>query len=39
MVNKSTKVLCMGCHRKITNQQMHDIRLNKKSKRTIRINS
>lgn len=30
MMNKSTKVLCMGCHRKITNQQMHDIRINKK---------
>ncbi|MDO8024092.1 MAG: hypothetical protein Q8844_02040 [Pigeon pea little leaf phytoplasma] len=33
--NKRTKVLCKDCHRKITNQQIHDI-----SKiRTIRINN
>ncbi|MDO8078955.1 hypothetical protein OC716_01645 [Candidatus Phytoplasma aurantifolia] len=35
IMNKSTKVLCKDCHRKITNQQIHDIRKN----RTIRINS
>ncbi|UQV27038.1 reverse transcriptase domain-containing protein [Candidatus Phytoplasma asiaticum] len=35
IMNKSTKVLCKDCHRKITNQQTHDIRKN----RTIRINS
>ncbi|XFE96517.1 hypothetical Protein psc1_02790 [Candidatus Phytoplasma solani] len=34
VMNKSTKVLCIDCHRNITNQQMHDIRLNNKSKRT-----
>ncbi|XFE93931.1 hypothetical Protein pso3_02340 [Candidatus Phytoplasma solani] len=33
-MNKSTKVLCIDCHRNITNQQMHDIRLNNKNKRT-----
>ncbi|MFW8664446.1 HNH endonuclease, partial [Candidatus Phytoplasma citri] len=35
IMNKSTRVLCKDCHRKITNQQTHDIRKN----RTIRINS
>ncbi|MDO8057468.1 reverse transcriptase domain-containing protein [Candidatus Phytoplasma gossypii] len=35
IMNKSTKVLCKDCHRKITNQQIHDI----KRTRTIRINS
>ncbi|MDO8060199.1 hypothetical protein OC726_01570 [Candidatus Phytoplasma aurantifolia] len=35
IMNKSTKVLCKDCHRKITNQQIHDIR----KIRTIRINS
>ncbi|WP_373402854.1 group II intron reverse transcriptase/maturase [Candidatus Phytoplasma solani] len=34
VMNKSTKVLCIDCHRNITNQQMHDIRLNNKNKRT-----
>ncbi|MDO8054172.1 reverse transcriptase domain-containing protein, partial ['Opuntia sp.' phytoplasma] len=33
--NKRTEVLCQDCHRKITNQQIHDI----KRTRTIRINS
>ncbi|MDO8057569.1 hypothetical protein OC698_02610 ['Gossypium sp.' phytoplasma] len=35
IMNKRTKVLCKDCHRKITNQQIHDI----KRTRTIRINS
>ncbi|MDO8057360.1 hypothetical protein OC698_01450 ['Gossypium sp.' phytoplasma] len=28
IMNKSTKVLCKDCHRKITNQQIHDIKKN-----------
>ncbi|UQV27188.1 hypothetical protein H7686_0002475 [Candidatus Phytoplasma asiaticum] len=35
IMNKSTEVLCKVCHRKITKQQIHDIR----KIRTIRINS
>ncbi|MDO8057490.1 hypothetical protein OC698_02180 ['Gossypium sp.' phytoplasma] len=35
IMNKRTKVLRKVCHRKITNQQIHDIR----KIRTIRINS
>ncbi|MDO8054085.1 reverse transcriptase domain-containing protein, partial ['Opuntia sp.' phytoplasma] len=35
IMNKRTKVLCKVCHRKITKQQIHDIR----KIRTIRINS
>ncbi|MEK0312191.1 hypothetical protein [Candidatus Phytoplasma fabacearum] len=31
-MNKRTKVLCKDCHRKITNQQIHDIRKNKNNK-------
>ncbi|MDO8064187.1 hypothetical protein [Candidatus Phytoplasma bonamiae] len=26
IMNKRTKVLCKDCHRKVTNQQIHDIR-------------
>ncbi|MDO8057387.1 hypothetical protein OC698_01600 ['Gossypium sp.' phytoplasma] len=33
IMNKSTKVLCKECHRKITNQQIHDIRKNKNNKK------
>ncbi|MDV3196807.1 MAG: hypothetical protein Q8871_02170, partial [Pigeon pea little leaf phytoplasma] len=32
IMNKRTKVLCKDCHRKITNQQIHDIRKNKNNK-------
>ncbi|PQP79406.1 group II intron reverse transcriptase/maturase [Candidatus Phytoplasma phoenicium] len=32
IMNKKTKVLCKVCHRKITNQQIHDIRKNKNNK-------
>ncbi|MDV3204448.1 MAG: group II intron reverse transcriptase/maturase [Sweet potato little leaf phytoplasma] len=32
IMNKRTKVLCKNCHRKITNQQMHDIRKNKNNR-------
>ncbi|MDV3160797.1 MAG: group II intron reverse transcriptase/maturase, partial [Sweet potato little leaf phytoplasma] len=32
IMNKRTKVLCEDCHRKITNQQIHDIRKNKNNK-------
>ncbi|MDO8053991.1 group II intron reverse transcriptase/maturase, partial ['Opuntia sp.' phytoplasma] len=32
IMNKSTKVLCKDCHRKLTNQQMHDIRENTNDK-------
>ncbi|MDO8058018.1 hypothetical protein OC686_01905 ['Opuntia sp.' phytoplasma] len=32
IMNKSTKVLCTDCHRKITNQQIYDIRKNKNDK-------
>ncbi|MDO8060173.1 group II intron reverse transcriptase/maturase [Candidatus Phytoplasma citri] len=32
VMNKSTKVLCKSCHRKITNQQIHDIKRNKNDK-------
>ncbi|MDV3166664.1 MAG: reverse transcriptase domain-containing protein, partial ['Waltheria sp.' little leaf phytoplasma] len=35
IMNKRTKVLCKDCHRKITNQQIYDI----KRIRTIRINN
>ncbi|MDV3194629.1 MAG: hypothetical protein Q8886_02860, partial [Candidatus Phytoplasma australasiaticum] len=30
IMNKRTKVLCKDCHRKVTNQQIHDIRKNKR---------
>ncbi|MDO8057546.1 group II intron reverse transcriptase/maturase, partial [Candidatus Phytoplasma gossypii] len=32
IMNKSTKVLCKDCHRKVTNQQIHDIRENMNDK-------
>ncbi|UQV27233.1 hypothetical protein H7686_0000095 [Candidatus Phytoplasma asiaticum] len=32
IMNKRTKVLCKYFHRKITNQQIHDIRKNKNNK-------
>ncbi|MEK0309328.1 hypothetical protein [Candidatus Phytoplasma citri] len=32
IMNKSIKVLCKDCHRKITNQQIQDIRKNKNDK-------
>ncbi|MDO8008872.1 hypothetical protein OC695_01880 [Sweet potato little leaf phytoplasma] len=32
IMNKRTKVLCEDCHRKVTNQQIHDIRKNKNNK-------
>ncbi|UQV27446.1 hypothetical protein H7686_0001335 [Candidatus Phytoplasma asiaticum] len=35
VMNKRTKVLCQDCHRRVTNQQIHDIR----ETRTRRINS
>ncbi|MDV3143963.1 MAG: hypothetical protein Q8763_02960 [Candidatus Phytoplasma australasiaticum] len=31
-VYKRTKVLCKDCHRKVTNQQLHDIRKNKNNR-------
>ncbi|MDV3140028.1 MAG: group II intron reverse transcriptase/maturase [Sweet potato little leaf phytoplasma] len=32
IMNKRTKVLCKDCHRKVTNQQIHDIRKNKNNR-------
>ncbi|MDO7987341.1 hypothetical protein OC713_02290 [Sweet potato little leaf phytoplasma] len=32
IMNKRTKILCKDCHRKITNQQLHDIRNNKNNR-------
>ncbi|MDV3183999.1 MAG: group II intron reverse transcriptase/maturase [Candidatus Phytoplasma australasiaticum] len=32
IMNKRTKVLCKDCHRKVTNQQLHDIRKNKNNR-------
>ncbi|MDO8057184.1 hypothetical protein ['Gossypium sp.' phytoplasma] len=32
IMNTRTKVLCKDCHRKITDQQIHDIRNNKNKK-------
>ncbi|MDV3200000.1 MAG: hypothetical protein Q8889_02685, partial [Candidatus Phytoplasma australasiaticum] len=34
MMNKRTIVLCQGCYRKRTNQQMRDIRIFEKNKRS-----